>query len=177
MIWMNQVIFNVYLDAYYLYGWEMIQYLPYNGFKWFYQREIDGSCLNSIGENCLTGYILDFDLQNPDELHELQNDYPLALEKLQISHNILPNYCCSIANKYGIKIGGFNKLVPNLGNKSKYVLHCRNLQLNLSLGMKLVSFHRVLKFKQSDWLKEYIDFNTGKRNIPLIVLWNTFLSW
>ena len=75
---------------------------------------------------------------------------------------MLSNYCSNIANKYGIKIIGVNKLVPNLGRKSKYVLYYRNLQLCLSLGMKLVSVHRILKFTQSDWLKKYIDFNTDK---------------
>ena len=56
-------------------------------------------------------------------------------------------YCFNIANKYGIKIGGVNKLVQNLGNKSKYVVHYKNLQLYLSIGMKLTKDHRILKFK------------------------------
>ena len=96
-------------------------------------------------------------------MHDLHNDYPLAPEKLEISQNMLPKYCSEIADEYGIKFDGVNKLVPNLGNKSKYVVHYRNLQLYLSLGMKLTNVHRVLKFKQSDWLKKYIDFNTDKR--------------
>ena len=75
----------------------------------------------------------------------MQNDYPLAPERLKITHNILPKCCSNIANKYEIKIGGVNKLVPNLGNKSKYVLHYRNLQLSLSLGMKLTKFHKNSK--------------------------------
>ena len=29
--------------------------------------------------------------------------------------------------------------------------------------MKLVSVHRILKCKQTDWLKKYIDYNTNKR--------------
>ena len=54
------------------------------------------------------------------------------------------------------KIGSVDKLVPNLGNKSKYVLHYKNLQLYLSLAIKLVSVYRILKFKSSDWLKKLI---------------------
>ena len=93
----------------------------------------------------------------------MHNDYPLAPEKLEISDNMLLNYCSNIVNEYGIKTAGINKLVPNLGNKSKYVLHYRDVQLYLSLGIKLVNIHRILKFKQSDSLKKYIDFNTGRR--------------
>ena len=62
----------------------------------------------------------------------------------------------------------------NLGNKSKHVLHYKILQLYSSLRMKLVSVHRILKFKQPDWLIKYIDFNTGKRKMQLIISKNTF---
>ena len=141
----------------------MSQYLPYSGFKWLNQKEINDLCLNSISENSFIGYILEVDLEYPSELYDLHNNYPLAPEKLGISQNMLSNYYCNIVNEYGIKIGGVNKLVPNLGNKSKYVLHYRNLQFYLSLEMKLTKIYRILKFKQSDWLKKYIAFNTDKR--------------
>ena len=140
----------------------MSQDLPYGGFKWLNQKEISDFCLNSNEENSSIGYILEVDPEYPSELHKLHNDYPLAPERLEISQNMLSKYCCNIEEKYVIKIGGVNKLVPNLGNKSKYVAHYRNLQLYLSLGMKLTKIHRILKYKQSDWLKKYIDFNTGK---------------
>ena len=75
----------------------------------------------------------------------------------------MSNYCSNVANKFDIKIGGVNKLVQNLANKRKHVLHYRNLQLYLSLGIKLIKAHRTLKLNQSDWLRKCIDFNTDKR--------------
>ena len=68
-----------------------------------------------------------------------------------------------IADKYEIKVDDVKKLIPNLGNKTNYVVHYRNLQLYLPLGMKLTKIHRVLKIKKSDWMKKYIDLNTEKR--------------
>ena len=76
---------------------------------------------------------------------------------------MLSKYCRKIADKYQIKVGDVKKLIPNLGNKTKYVLHYRNLQLYMSLGMKLTKIHRTLKFKQSDWMKKQFNFNTEKK--------------
>ena len=126
-------------------------------------KNVDGFDVNSISEKSPIGYILEVDLKYLDKLHVLHDDYPLAPEKLAIPYDMLSNYCKKIADKYGIKVGDIMKLIPNLGDKTNYVLHYRNLQLYLSLGMKLTKIHRVLKFKQSDWMKKYIDFNTEKR--------------
>ena len=117
----------------------------------------------SIDKKSDIGYILEVDLEYPKKLHILHNDYPLAPEKLAVTNDILSKYCKEIADKHEIKVGNVKKLISNLGNKTKYVLHYKNLQLYLSLGMKLTKIFRVLKFEQPDWMKKYIDFNTKKR--------------
>ena len=76
--------------------------------------------------------------------------------------------CCQLlqkknVDKYSIKVGVVEKLVPNLSKKPNYTVHYINLQLYLSLEMKLIKIHKILKFKQSDRMKKYIDFNTEKR--------------
>ena len=76
---------------------------------------------------------------------------------------MLSKYCKKIADKYEIKAGDVKKLIPNLVNKTNDVVYYRNLQLYLSLGMKLTKIHKVLKFKQSDWMNKFIGFNTEKR--------------
>ena len=90
---------------------------------------------------------------------------------------MLSDYCKQTADEYRVKVGDVTKLIPNLGNKTNYVLHYRNLQLHFSLGIKLTKIHQVLKFKQSDWMKKYIDFNTEKRTnaANIIVLKKDFL--
>ena len=139
--------FITYLGMNNLYGWAMSEYLPYGRFMWL--KNVDGFAVNSISEESPIGYFLEVDLKYPDELHQLHNDYPLAPEKLAICSDMLSKYCKEI-DKYEIKVGDVKKKILNLGNKTKYVLHYKNLQMYLSLGMKLTEIHRVLKFKQSD---------------------------
>ena len=138
-----------YWNANNLYDWGMNQPLPYGEFDWLNEQEISEFCLNCISENSTLGYILEVDLEYPDGLHGFHSDCPLAPEKLEIHSNMLSKFCSDIANKHGIKVGGVDKLVPNLRDKIKYVVHDRNLQLYLSLGIKLAKIHRILKFKQS----------------------------
>ena len=153
----------MYFDANNLYGWAMTQCLPYGDFEWMTEEEFVGFNFNSVSKNNLEGYILEVDLKYPDELHYLHNDYLLAPEKLKVNSDILSKYCREIDDKYEIKLGKVNKLIPNLGDKTSYVLHYRNLQLYVSLGMKVERINRVLKFKQLGWLKKFVDFNKEKR--------------
>ena len=157
----KQSTFISYLDMNNLYGWAMSEYLLYEGFKCL--KNVDEFDVMSVSEKSLIGYFLEVDLQYPDELHELHNDYPLAPEKLAVSSSMLSIYCKKIANKYEIKVADVKKLIPNLSNKTNYVVHYRNFRLYLSLGMKSTKIHRVLEYKQPDWMKKYIDFNTEKR--------------
>ena len=131
----------------------MSEYLPYGKFKWL--KNVDEFDVNWISEKSSIGSFPEVDLEYPNKLHELHNDYPLAPEKLAVSSDML--------YKYEIKVVDIKNVIPNLRNKTNYVVCYRNLQLYLSLGMKLNKIHRVRKFKQSDWMKKYIDFNTDKR--------------
>ena len=99
--------------------------------------------------------ILEVDLEYPQELHDLRN--------MKVTKEMLSSYSESIREKYNINIGQVHKLIPTLNNKEKYVLHYRNLQLYIDLGLKVTKVHRVSEFNQSPWLKQYIDFNTQKR--------------
>ena len=89
---------------------------------------------------------------------------------------MLSNYCKKTADKYEIKVGDVKKLIPNLGNKINNVLHYKSLQLYLFLGMKLTKTHTVLKFKQSDWIKNILILTLEKEQMLLIVLKKVFLN-
>ena len=81
----------LYLDMNNLYGWAMSEYLPHGGFKWL--KNVDEFDMMSTSEKSLIGYFLNVDLEYPDELHGLHNDYPLTPEKRAASIDMLSNYC------------------------------------------------------------------------------------
>ena len=131
--------------------------------KWLSQKKIDRLNLAAYTKDSEKGLILEVDLEYPKELHDLHNSYPLAPEQIKVQKNMLSNCCKQIAEKYHISTGLATKLIPTLNKKERYVLHYRNLQLYIDLGLKVSKIHRVLEFNQSPWLKKYIDFYTHKR--------------
>ena len=125
-----------YLDVNNLYGAAMSMKLPTHGFKWMNDKEL-------IAWRKIP-CILEVDLEYPNELHDLHNDYPLAPERIMCKNKV-------------------EKLIPNLQNKEKYVIHYKNLKQYLSLGLKLTRIHGGIKFEESEWLKPYIDMNSKLR--------------
>ena len=87
----------------------------------------------------------------------------MAPEEIKIKDEMLLLCQLEIKNKHDIKSGDINKLIPNLLPKKNCVVHYRNLKYYLSQGLILKKVHKILKFKQSAWMKPYIDFNTQKR--------------
>ena len=155
--------FITYLDMNNLYGQAMSEYLPYEGFKWV---EVNNETINKVlnkSDDSLHGYFLEVDLEVPEELHDYHKDYPMAPEKIKIEDDMLSPYWSEIKRKYDIKSGGINKLAPNLIPKNNYVVYYRNLKYYLSQRLILKKVHKILEFKQSAWMKPYIDFNTERR--------------
>ena len=136
----NEKVNYLQYDANNLYGWVMSQPLPTGGFKWVKVKPEEISELAKLKSK---GYLLEIDVKYPKELHDFHNDLPFMCEKL--------------------KINGVEKLVPNLYDKKKYVIHVRALDQALKHGLVLEKIHRAIEFNQSDWMKGYIDFNTQLR--------------
>ena len=110
-------------------------------------------------------YCLNF-IDYPQHLHDEHADYPLAPESTIVTTDMLSQKqldMLGVESKEDIKASKIKKLIPNLNNKRNYIVHYRNLQLYIALGMQLTKIHRVLSFHQSPWLKTYIDFNTDMR--------------
>ncbi len=154
----------IYLDANNLYGWAMSCALPCSGFKWLEEDEWMGIDWKVQESEQTIGYIVVCDLDYPEELHESHNDYPLAVERLNLDFNILSEFQVEIRRKYRIpKTAQNSKLVPNLMKKQKYCCHYQLLRFYLEHGLKLVRIHRVLQFNQAKWLAPYIQKNSTLR--------------
>jgi hypothetical protein len=140
----------------------MSQPLPNGEFEWV--EDLENIRLDDYLKDDGRGMVLEVDMEYPPELHDLHNGYPLAPESKEIDSSMLSDYARNIAEKFQLTIGGVRKLITSLGPRKKYVSHVRNLKLYTDLGMKLTRVHRAVTFKQSCWLKDYIDFNTKMRS-------------
>ena len=107
-------IYINYLDMKNLYGDAMSEYLPYGGFKWVkVNNKVISRILNRNADSSY-GYLLEVDLECPENLHDKHKDFPMAPEKIKVSEKMLSPFQLEIKNKYGIKVGITNKLAPNL---------------------------------------------------------------
>ena len=122
-----------YLDTNNLYGWTMSQKLPVNGFKWIDSNEINEEFIKKYNENNKKGYILEVDVKYTKKLHDSHSDLPFLPRR--------------------IKIDKCKKLVCNLQNKKKYVVHIKSLKQALNHGLKFKNIHRIIEFNQKAWLK------------------------
>ena len=135
-----------YLDANNLYGWAMSQKLPVNNFKWVEDTSrINEEFIKNYNENNKKGYILEVDVKYPKKLHGLHSDLPILPKRM--------------------KIDKCKKLVCNLHNEKKYVVHINSLKQALNHGLKFKKAHRIIEFNQNAWLKPYIDMNTELRKL------------
>ena len=137
----------------------MSKKLPVNGFKWIdndktaepsslersAKHVINEEFIKNYNENNDKGYIVEVDIMYPKKLHDLHSDLPFLPERMEIDK-------CK-------------KLVCNLHNKKKYVVHINSLKEALNHGLKLKKIHRIIEFNQEAWLKPYIDMNTKLRKI------------
>src|SRR6266516_3771590 len=119
-----------------------------------------------LDDDAEVGYALEVNLFYPPHLHDRHNDYLLAPEHMNITSDMLSPHSFDLLQTLGKKLPAKNKkLVPNLQHKFKYIVHYRNLKFYLQMGLKFGHIYRVIKFKQSPWLKPYIDFNTEMRRV------------
>jgi hypothetical protein len=125
----------IYIDANNLYGLALSEPLPLSDFEW----------TDEYDPNSGNGYILEVDIEYPDELHDPHNDLPLAPER------IAPPDCKEA------------RLLCHFYNRERYVVHYRTLELYKSLGLRVTKTHRILRFTEKAFIADFIEYNTQRR--------------
>ena len=93
------------------------------------------------GHTKIRSCTLRVDLEYPKELHDL----PLAVEF--------------------IVVDGVRKLIPNLHDKRKYVVHHKALRCYLRNGMVMKKIHEGISYEERDFMKKFIDINAEARMV------------
>ena len=158
----KQILF---IDANNLYGWAMSQYLPTSEFEKLqlpeeYILEQIVEDLTHCPDNNEFCYFIECDLEYPAEIKENTKNFPFCPYQTKADPNLFSAYMNNV-NQPNYKPS--SKLMCDVTNKSKYMIHYRMFKFYLNQGMKVTKIHTIYKFKQSPWLGNYIDHNTQKR--------------
>ena len=161
----------LYVDANNLYGWAMSQPLPDDEYEWVSPDDcraamaaFQDKASRDLWYDREKHYIFEVDMDYPPELHERDDDYPLAPETMTIEAAITGEKQHQLRAKYfGAACPFSRKLVCSFLPKRKYVVHGHLLRFYLDRGMKLVKIHRAVCFTASAYFEPYIRNNTQKR--------------
>ena len=124
----------------------MSQKLPVNNFTWVKDTsKINEEFIKNYYEISNKGYVLEVDVKYSKKLHDSHSDLPFLPRRM--------------------KIDKCKKLVCNLNNKNKYLVHIKSLKQALNHGLKLKRVHKIIEFNQRAWPKPYIDMNTELRKL------------
>ena len=160
-----------YLDANNLYGYAMNKKLPLNGHKWVDTAIFTDKFIKNYNDNSDEGYLLEVDIVYRKELHSVHRDLPFLPEKrskrrkeyeYKVSNEVKKAHR-KVYKTFNIIHEPENKLIATVQDKNKYVTKISMLKQAQKHGLKLKKVHRAIEFNQSDWLKPYIDKNTGLR--------------
>lgn len=156
-------VYIIMLDVNGLYSKALMEKLPISNFRFLSDYEIENFNLMDISDDSDEGYILEVDLHYPSKLHDCHNEYPLAVEHLKLSEDMMSDYQINLMKKFNIKLSSTTKLVPNFYDKNNYVVHYRNLKFYICHGLVIKKIHKILSFKQEAWIKSYIELNNRYR--------------
>ena len=157
----------LYIDANNLYGWAMRQYLPTGNFEKLqlpenYLQDQLVEDLLEIPDDNEYGYFIECDLEYPVEIKEKTKNFPFCPYQTKADPDLFSAYMNNLSQP---NYKTTSKLMCDVTNKSKYMIHYRMFKFYLNQGMKVTKIHSIYKFKQSPWLGKYIDHNTQKRTV------------
>jgi len=153
----------VYIDANNLYGMAQVQKLPVDSFRWLTDEETKSFDLYKDTDSD-KGYFVECDIHYPSSLHIDHANFPLCPEILEVGFdNLSPYTQLAIEKTEGKKRYSDIKLMSTFHDKINYVAHIKNIQLYISLGLKVLKVHRILEFRQDYLLRPYIEKTTAAR--------------
>ena len=162
----------LYIDANNLYGWAMSQYVPTGEFEILplnpcnytdnYNLEQLVEDLLQIPDDNEYGFFIECDLEYPAEIKEKTKNFPFCPYQTKADPNLFSGYMNNV-NQPNYK--PTSKLMCDVTNKSKHMIHYRMFKFYLNQGMKVTKIHTIYRFKQSPWLGKYIDHKTQKRTV------------